>query len=183
MIETTEKAILAGDCFWGMQDLLRKRPDVISTRVGYTGGDVPNATYRHHGTHRGDRDRLRPPADLPRTRVLARTPTQLTLLRLGDLDRLTGHDPNVRRGYDNSSSPRRTYFREPVLAIGVAGARRFEPRRRLGSTISTLVHVRRSSLHACNRPFAPEINERRLPARHGLRTPPGARDAPPGHQG
>jgi peptide-methionine (S)-S-oxide reductase len=51
MIETTEKAILAGDCFWGMQDLLRKRPDVISTRVGYTGGDVPNATYRHHGTH------------------------------------------------------------------------------------------------------------------------------------
>ena len=47
MTETTEKAILAGDCFWGMQDLLRKRPDVISTRVGYTGGDVPNATYRH----------------------------------------------------------------------------------------------------------------------------------------
>jgi peptide-methionine (S)-S-oxide reductase len=51
MTETTEKAILAGDRFWGMQDLLRKRPDVISTRVGYTGGDVPNATYRHHGTH------------------------------------------------------------------------------------------------------------------------------------
>jgi hypothetical protein len=50
MIETTEKAILAGDCFWGMQDLLRKGPDVISTRVGYTGGGVPNATYRHHGT-------------------------------------------------------------------------------------------------------------------------------------
>jgi peptide-methionine (S)-S-oxide reductase len=51
MTETTEKAILAGGCFWGMQDLLRKRPGVISTRVGYTGGDVPNATYRHHGTH------------------------------------------------------------------------------------------------------------------------------------
>jgi peptide-methionine (S)-S-oxide reductase len=49
MTETTEKAILAGGCFWGMQDLLRKRPGVISTRVGYTGGDVPNATYRHHG--------------------------------------------------------------------------------------------------------------------------------------
>ena len=51
MTETTEKAILAGGCFWGMQDLLRKRPGVISTRVGYAGGDVPNATYRHHGTH------------------------------------------------------------------------------------------------------------------------------------
>jgi peptide-methionine (S)-S-oxide reductase len=51
MTETTRKAILAGGCFWGMQDLLRKRPGVISTRVGYTGGDVPNATYRHHGTH------------------------------------------------------------------------------------------------------------------------------------
>ena len=40
-----EKAILAGGCFWGMQDLIRKLPAVISTRVGYTGGDVPNATY------------------------------------------------------------------------------------------------------------------------------------------
>ncbi|WP_295123840.1 peptide-methionine (S)-S-oxide reductase MsrA [uncultured Leifsonia sp.] len=48
---TTEKAILAGGCFWGMQDLIRKRPGVVSTRVGYSGGDVPNATYRNHGTH------------------------------------------------------------------------------------------------------------------------------------
>src|SRR6476660_414110 len=51
MSETTEKAILAGGCFWGMQDLIRKRPGVISTRVGYAGGDVANATYRNHGTH------------------------------------------------------------------------------------------------------------------------------------
>lgn len=48
---STKRAILAGGCFWGMQDLIRKRPGVISTRVGYTGGDVQNATYRNHGTH------------------------------------------------------------------------------------------------------------------------------------
>jgi peptide-methionine (S)-S-oxide reductase len=49
--KTTQKAIFAGGCFWGMQDLIRKLPGVVSTRVGYTGGDVPNATYRNHGTH------------------------------------------------------------------------------------------------------------------------------------
>jgi peptide-methionine (S)-S-oxide reductase len=48
---TTERAVLAGGCFWGMQDLLRRYPGVVSTRVGYSGGDVPNATYRNHGTH------------------------------------------------------------------------------------------------------------------------------------
>ncbi len=52
MSETnTERAVLAGGCFWGMQDLLRKLPGVISSRVGYTGGDIPNATYPNHGTH------------------------------------------------------------------------------------------------------------------------------------
>ena len=48
---TTETAILAGGCFWGMQDLIRRQPGIVSTRVGYSGGDVPNATYRNHGTH------------------------------------------------------------------------------------------------------------------------------------
>lgn len=48
---TTERAVLAGGCFWGMQDLIRSYDGVISTRVGYSGGDVPNATYRNHGSH------------------------------------------------------------------------------------------------------------------------------------
>ncbi len=47
----TERAVLAGGCFWGMQDLIRKIPGISKTVVGYTGGDVPNATYRNHGTH------------------------------------------------------------------------------------------------------------------------------------
>ena len=51
MSPSYETAILAGGCFWGMQDLLRRYPGVLSTRVGYSGGDVPNATYRNHGTH------------------------------------------------------------------------------------------------------------------------------------
>ena len=51
MAMQTEGPILAGGCFWGVQDLIRKMPGVIKTRVGYTGGDVPNATYHNHGTH------------------------------------------------------------------------------------------------------------------------------------
>ena len=51
MTDTSERAILAGGCFWGVQQLVRRLPGVISTRVGYSGGDVPNATYRNHGTH------------------------------------------------------------------------------------------------------------------------------------
>src|SRR5829696_557206 len=51
MSNEPQTAILAGGCFWGMQDLIRKRPGVLSTRVGYTGGEVPNATYRNHEGH------------------------------------------------------------------------------------------------------------------------------------
>jgi len=51
MTITSERAVLAGGCFWGMQHFMSRLPGVISTRVGYGGGDVPNATYRNHGTH------------------------------------------------------------------------------------------------------------------------------------
>ncbi|WP_328562394.1 peptide-methionine (S)-S-oxide reductase MsrA [Streptomyces coelicoflavus] len=51
MAAQTQRAVLAGGCFWGMEELVRRLPGVAATRVGYTGGDVPNATYRNHGTH------------------------------------------------------------------------------------------------------------------------------------
>ena len=51
MTDTTDTAILAGGCFWGAQQLIRRLPGVLSTRVGYSGGEVSNATYRNHGNH------------------------------------------------------------------------------------------------------------------------------------
>jgi peptide-methionine (S)-S-oxide reductase len=66
----SERAILAGGCFWGMEDLIRKMPGVISTRVGYTGGDVPNATYRNHGTHAEGIEVIYDPAVMSYRRLL-----------------------------------------------------------------------------------------------------------------
>jgi peptide-methionine (S)-S-oxide reductase len=62
---STEKAILAGGCFWGVEELFRQQPGVISTVVGYTGGDVKNATYRNHGTHAEGIEIIFDPAVLP----------------------------------------------------------------------------------------------------------------------
>jgi peptide-methionine (S)-S-oxide reductase len=69
----TERAVLAGGCFWGVQDLIRRYEGVLSTRVGYTGGNVPNATYRNHGTHAEAVEIIFDPAKLslsPDSRIL-----------------------------------------------------------------------------------------------------------------
>jgi peptide-methionine (S)-S-oxide reductase len=65
-----EKAILAGGCFWGVEELVRELPGVISTVVGYTGGDVPNATYRNHGTHAEGIEITFDPERLPYRKIL-----------------------------------------------------------------------------------------------------------------
>jgi peptide-methionine (S)-S-oxide reductase len=64
MSMSTERAVLAGGCFWGIQDLIRRYPGVLSTRVGYTGGDVPNATFRNHGNHAEAMDIIFDPAKI-----------------------------------------------------------------------------------------------------------------------
>jgi peptide-methionine (S)-S-oxide reductase len=66
----TERAILAGGCFWGMQDLLRRMDGVVSTRAGYSGGDVRNATYRNHGTHAEALEILFDPSKVSYRRIL-----------------------------------------------------------------------------------------------------------------
>ena len=70
MSSTQARAILAGGCFWGMQDLIRRYPGVLSTRVGYSGGDVRNATYRNHGTHAEAIEIVFDPAELSYRKLL-----------------------------------------------------------------------------------------------------------------
>ena len=95
---TTERAVLAGGCFWGMQDLIRKLPGVVSTRVGYTGGDVPYATYRNHGTH-------------AEAIEISFDPAQTTYRRLLEFF-FQIHDPTTlnRQGNDRGTSYRSAIF-------------------------------------------------------------------------
>ena len=95
---STERAILADGCFWGMQDLLRRYPGVISTQVGYTGGDVPNATYRNHGTH-------------AEAIEIVFDPRQISYRRLLEFF-FQIHDPTTvnRQGYDMGASYRSAIF-------------------------------------------------------------------------
>jgi peptide-methionine (S)-S-oxide reductase len=93
-----ERAVLAGGCFWGMQDLLRKYDGIISTRVGYSGGDVRNATYRNHGTHAEAIEIIFDPAKLSYRQLLE------FFFQI--------HDPTTknRQGNDRGSSYRSAIF-------------------------------------------------------------------------
>jgi peptide-methionine (S)-S-oxide reductase len=95
---TIERAVLAGGCFWGMQDLIRKLPGVVATRVGYTGGDVSNATYRNHGSH-------------AEAIEIIFDPEQTTYRRLLEFF-FQIHDPTTldRQGNDRGSSYRSAIF-------------------------------------------------------------------------
>ena len=98
MTTSTERAILAGGCFWGVQDLVRSMPGVISTRVGYSGGDVPNATYRNHGTH-------------AEAIEIIFNPSQLSFRKLLEFF-FQIHDPSTlnRQGNDRGTSYRSAIF-------------------------------------------------------------------------
>lgn len=105
---TTERAILAGGCFWGLQDLVRQLPGVLSTRVGYSGGDVPNATYRNHGTHAEALEVLFDPSRLSYRALLA------FFFQI--------HDPTTpnRQGNDRGSSYRSAIFHTSEAQRAVA---------------------------------------------------------------
>jgi len=94
----TETALLAGGCFWGMQDLLRRQPGVLASRVGYTGGEVPHATYRNHGTH-------------AEAIEIVFDPRQLSYRRILELF-FQIHDPTTknRQGNDTGTSYRSAIF-------------------------------------------------------------------------
>ncbi len=110
MADDLERAVLAGGCFWGMQDLIRKIPGVVATRVGYSGGDVANATYRHHGSH----------AEAIEIRF---DPTKLTYRRLLE-HFFQVHDPTTRdrQGNDVGTSYRSAIFYVDDQQKGVAEA-------------------------------------------------------------
>ena len=110
MADDLERAVLAGGCFCGMQDLIRKIPGVVATRVGYSGGDVANATYRHHGSH----------AEAIEIRF---DPTKLTYRRLLE-HFFQVHDPTTRdrQGNDVGTSYRSAIFYVDDQQKGVAEA-------------------------------------------------------------
>jgi peptide-methionine (S)-S-oxide reductase len=107
-MSNSERAVLAGGCFWGMQGLIRKRPGVLTTRVGYTGGDVANATYRDHGTHAEGIEVIFDPAIL----------TYRDLLELF----FQIHDPTTtnRQGKDQGLSYRSAIYFEDAAQQAVA---------------------------------------------------------------
>ena len=116
---TTERAVLAGGCFWGVQDLVRKLPGVIATRVGYTGGDVANATYRNHGSHAEGIEILFDPERISYRRLLEfffqiHDPT--TLNRQGN-DRGTSY----RSGIYYTSEDQRQVAEDTIADVNASG--------------------------------------------------------------
>ena len=117
--KTGERAVLAGGCFWGMQDLIRRYDGVISTRVGYTGGDVPNATYRNHGSHAEGIEIVFDPAKITFRRLLEfffqiHDPT--TLNRQGN-DRGTGY----RSGIYYTSPEQKQVAEDTIADVNASG--------------------------------------------------------------
>ena len=115
----TERAVLAGGCFWGMQDMIRKLPGVISTRVGYTGGDVKYATYRNHGTHAEGIEIIFDPAKISYRKLLEfffqiHDPT--TLNRQGN-DRGTSY----RSGIYYTSDAQKKIAEDTILDVEASG--------------------------------------------------------------
>ena len=100
---TQERAVLAGGCFWGMQDLIRKMPGVQATRVGYTGGEVANATYRNHGTHAEGIEILFDPAVISYRKLLE------FFFQI--------HDPSTR---DRQGNDRGTAYRSAIYYVSDA---------------------------------------------------------------
>ena len=118
MNDTSETAVLAGGCFWGVQDLIRKRPGVISTRVGYTGGDVPNATYRNHGTH-------------AEAIEIVFDPDRLSFRQLLEFF-FQIHDPTTRNRQGNDVGTRRSPTSRPRACGPAASSPRWRPLDRSG---------------------------------------------------
>ena len=115
----TERAVLAGGCFWGMQDLIRKLPGVIVTRVGYTGGDVKFASYRNHGTHAEGIEVIFDPAKMSYRQLLEfffqiHDPT--TLNRQGN-DRGTSY----RSGIYYTSDDQKRVAEDTILDVEASG--------------------------------------------------------------
>lgn len=119
MSETTERAVLAGGCFWGMQDLLRRQPGVLSSRVGYTGGEVPNATYRNHGNHAEAIEIIYDPVQMDYRRLLEfffqiHDPT--TLNRQGN-----DHGPSYRSAIFYTTEEQRRVAEDTIADVNASG--------------------------------------------------------------
>ena len=125
---TEERAVLAGGCFWGMQDLIRRYDGVVSTRVGYTGGDVPNATYRNHGTHAEAIEIIFDPARISYRRFWSSfsrsTIRARAIVRAMTSERATDQRSSTR-AMSRSGSPK---TRSPMSRLPDCGQARLSPR-------------------------------------------------------